>query len=463
MAADAQEFEYRRWRQIEAGLVRRLMAFASENFGPEVVAEAWKIFNDNENLEQCDPSSEMNMVFMPWFLFSWTFQLKPPGKRRYAQTTVAEQFLTRKADMLNDEEKELLRSAIRVPYTLCEIVEVKPGAGMVQFDLLRRVAYEVVERSASQTIRRGEIIYCATTETNGLRSNLATSPYALRPTAKGDILRLRKRILDQTGADEITTNDLHEFEPDIRQLYLDHLESMFTPPRLANMDGDPLVPQKVYFHIESADEAFYALKDLAKGAKVADLLRQAEMENGLVVKADIPWLGGREDARKRLGGSVLLGNLKIDRDTVIAEVNSIRRAARIRRLIEKRLGSGTKYKRTVIEPIESQFQERWKAAVAGSRDETGDRDSDAGGGISLDDSPELRVILQQKAKQHWDAWFNLPVPALNNMTPRQAAGTEEGRDLLESLLLLYESHATANANNLFQPDVPALRRKLGMN
>ena len=48
------------------------------------------------------------------------------------------------------------------------------------------------------------------------------------------------------------------------------------------------------------------------------------------------------------------------------------------------------------------------------------------------------------------------------MTPREAAQTEEGRELLESLLLDYERHDDDSNENLMRPDVPELRRKLGM-
>ena len=459
-AADTQEFEYRRWRHVEAGLIPRLMQFGSENLEPGIVGEAWKEFHESDSLEECDPSSEMNMVFLPWFLFSWIFKLKPTGQRRYIETTVAEQFLQANAALLTADEKALLTSAVRVPFSLCEIVEVKPGVGMTQFDLLRRIKYEVIERSASQTIKRGEIIYCATTEINGVRSNLATSPYALRPTSKLDVLRLRKWIIEEADSEEISAKHLNEFEADIRSLYLAHLKSMFTPPQLANTDGDPLVPQRIYFDLlVSADVAFQGLKDLAKGTKSTELLRDATLENELIVKADIPWLGGKAEARKRLAGKVLLGNIKIDRDRLIAQVNSNRRAQRIRRLIETRLGPGAKYKTTVIEPIESQFQERWKAAVAGARSEANDTE---GSGVLPIDAPEIRAMMEKNAKQHWDAWFDLPVPALNDMTPREAAKTEEGRELLESLLLLYENHADASTDNVFRPDVSALRRELGM-
>jgi hypothetical protein len=302
-----------------------LTKFAFEVFGLEVVEEGWKHFNVHESVGAFDPQSPMNMVFMPWFLFTWVFELRPTGRSELIETTIAEQFLIHDRKGISPDHATLLRSAIRCPYTLCEVVDVKPGIGMTQFDLLRRIRYEVIERSASQSLKRGEIIYCATTEVAGIKSNMGTSPYALRPTAKRDVLELRKWMLDEIGNEEITAEHLHKFEGDIRALYLDILQGMFTPPRLANTEGDPFLPQKLYFDLESPDKAFHGLKSLA-GENEKDLLEDATVIDGLIVKAEIPWLGGTEETRKRLGGPVLLGLLKIDQDRLVVEVNSKERA-----------------------------------------------------------------------------------------------------------------------------------------
>jgi hypothetical protein len=464
-AADA-GFQYRHWRQVEAGLIPRLTKFAFETLGLEIVEGAWQDFNDHEAVQDFDPASPMNMVFMPWFLFTWMLELKPTGSSKFVETTIAEQFLIENRKQISSDEETLLLSTIRCPYTLCEVVEVKPGVGMTQLDLLRRIKYEVVERSASQTLKRGEIIYCATTDVAGVSSNIGTSPYALRPTAKRDVLELRKWIMNEIGGEEITTEHLHEFEQDIRGLYLDHLQSMLTPPRLANTDGDPFVPQKFYFDLESADKAFHALKDLAEGSSESDLLADATIRGGMVVKADIPWLGGTEDARTRLGGPVLLGLLKIDDRRLVIEVNSKQRGELIRHLIQERLGSLATYKTTLIEPVESRIAEMWKTAVdetTGLSARTQAENSESSGFIAADDAqPELRAMMEQIARQHWESWFDLPVPALNNMTPRAAAKTEEGRELLESLLLLYESRQDYSPDNITAPDISALRQELGM-
>ena len=279
-------------------------------------------------------------------------------------------------------------------------------------------------------------------------------------------MEFRKWMIDEGGAAELTADHLVEFEADIHSLYLDTVIAMFRPPQLMNSDNDPLLPQKVHFDVESADAAFHALKDLAEGHSEYVLRSDATVADGLIVKAEIPWLGGTKEARKRLGGPVLLGTINIDHSKLIISVNSTKRAKKIRRLVEKRLGTEAVYKTTLIEPIEPEVERMWAAAASGSSKPAAEgraQGTERTGVISLADLPaEVRLKLEETARQHWVTWFDLPVPALNNMTPREAAKTEEGRELLESLLLDYERHDDADNENLMRPDIPELRRKLGM-
>jgi hypothetical protein len=108
----------------------------------------------------------------------------------------------------------------------------------------------------------------------------------------------------------------------------------------------------------------------------------------------------------------------------------------------------------------------WAAAAGGPSElpaKEWTKENERTGVISLADlPPEVRLKLEEHTRQHWVTWFDVPVPALNHLTPREAAQTEEGRELLESLLLDYERHDDADNENLMRPDVPELRRKLGM-
>jgi hypothetical protein len=444
-------------------LIPELLAYGLETLGPEAIEEAWREFHDYAAPGAYDQESPINSVFMPWFLFNWIHETKLPDSE-FPVTTIAASFLSEHA--LSEDEEKLIVSAVRTPYSLCEVVELTPGVGMTLFDLLRRVKYDVIERSASQTLKKGEIIYCATTHLDGISSNIGTSPYALRPLAKRDILEFRKWMIEESGGAELTADHLGEFEADIRSFFLDAVVAMFLPPQLMNTDKDPLLPQKVHFDVESADSAFHALKGLAEGMSEDELRTDATVADGLIVKAEIPWLGGTKEARQRLGGPVWLGTMNIEDRKLIIGVNSSRRAEKIRRLVEKQLGKEAVYKTTLIEPIESEVEKVWAAAAGGPSElpaKEWTKGNELTGVISLADlPPEVRLKLEETARQHWVTWFDVPVPALNNMTPREAATTDEGRELLESLLLDYERHDDADNENLMRPDIPELRRKLGM-
>jgi hypothetical protein len=119
----------------------------------------------------------------------------------------------------------------------------------------------------------------------------------------------------------------------------------------------------------------------------------------------------------------LLGTINIEEGKLIISVNSIKRAKKIRRLVEKRLGTEAVYKTTLIEPIESEVERMWAAAACGLLKPPAEEwleGTERTGVIPLADLPaEVRLELEETARQHWVTWFDLPVPALNNMTPRK--------------------------------------------
>ncbi len=168
---------HRRAAQVEANLIPRLLSHAFETFGEESLLEAREEFYDEECEEMPVTESSMNAIFMPWFLFNWTtFTIGDDGGSMPSETTVVESFLRTHSDQLSPDELSLLAAPNRSPFTFCEILEVTPGVGMKQFDLLRRVEYEITEHRASQTLRRGDIIYCKPLLLAGATINHAMGP-----------------------------------------------------------------------------------------------------------------------------------------------------------------------------------------------------------------------------------------------------------------------------------------------
>ncbi len=74
----------------------------------------------------------------------------------------------------------------------------------------------------------------------------------------------------------------------------------------------------------------------------------------------------------------------------------------------------------------------------------------------------MQEQLREHMASHWEAWLDEPIPALRDQTPREAARTPLGRELLEALLHDYEWSSQRQPDAFFGPDVAALRRKLGM-
>ena len=455
---EASDFQYRRQRNVEADLVRRITEYALGLHDVETFEGAWHEFNDADNIEMIAADSPMMMLFMPWFLFSWMFDACEEEVEEFEPTTNALSFESLYAGELDKDELTFLLSAGRALYSLCEVVETKPGIGMVLRDLLMNTEYEVVERTSSRTLQAGHIIYCATMEIDNIKSNLATGPYALRPTTKSEVLELRKEILRVSKKRKFTDELLIAFEADIRTLYLSHVYKMLSPPRLVNTDQDPMLFQKVYFELSSVDEAFYLLKDLASDSTEEDLLKDATIEDDKIVSVEIPWTGGTAKARKTHGGAILLALLKLSEGQLVAEVNSTARAERVRKIVEERLGNLVTYKATLLEPLDGAIDEMWEEAK--HKGQSTKNDVQTSSAIDPDD-PDVRQLMEALTKHHWATWFEIPIPALNGMTPREAARSAKGRDLLESLLLEYEiNNETADEFN--RADIPAIRRELGL-
>ena len=138
-------------------------------------------------------------------------------------------------------------------------------------------------------------------------------------------------------------------------------------------------------------------------------------------------------------------------------MNSQERAEKIRSDLEARLGDRVVFRRAVTSTIEKILEER------ASRGETPRSRQAREESERIASLPEVRDHLKTMAKRHWDAWFEEQIPALVNLTPREAAKTPAGRERLEALLLSYEwSESGDSPAAVMRPDTAELRRRLGL-
>lgn len=456
-AEKVEDLSYRRYRDIENQLIGRLFRHAAEVFGQTSIEEAWDEFHCWDDPHGYDPDSPINQVFGPYFLFSWEIDpTETTCDASLADKTVCESFIEKNRTRLSPEELAILEAANRPLFTFYEIIDVAPGEGFSLRNVFTQKELDVTEKSGSQGAKRGDVVFGAMFDVNGRCQTLAMSPYMLPPLAIQTLVDVRKNLQKRLRTKKLTDHQVAEFDIELREVYFSILEPLLNPqmPKLCNTDGDPLVPQTLHFEIKCPDEAFSALKLVTAGIVSEEELRaEAKVKDGKIVEAEIPWFK-RAKAKAKPGSNTVMGTLKIAGNKLTVEVNSNKRASTIKKRIESKLGSQVQFKTKVIEDVEGNMAR----GPSQSR-----RESSA---IAFDQlPPEALAAVKEMADSHWAKWFDEKIPALNGKTPKQAAKTEEGRELLEALLNSYEHRSGVAGNettNLFQPDVDQLRAKLGL-
>lgn len=142
-----------------------------------------------------------------------------------------------------------------------------------------------------------------------------------------------------------------------------------------------------------------------------------------------------------------LGTLEIDGKRLTVSVNSEQRARKIRALVAKRLGAAAVFTRQQVESMEA-LLEKEKHCKRSRREEAGDE--------ALQARPEVREMMRVQSERHWEVWLDEAIPALGNLTPREAAKTAAGRERLEALLAEFAWRAKTTPAEQ-RPNITALR------
>jgi hypothetical protein len=124
-------------------------------------------------------------------------------------------------------------------------------------------------------------------------------------------------------------------------------------------------------------------------------------------------------------GAIVLGTVELKEQFVILEANSVERGRKGRQLLKRALGN------LVLEPVVK--EQSIDEARQSSRAKPARK--------SLDLPPEeTRQIIHATMEQHYRKQLDEPIPALGNISPRQAARTKKGLEKVVSWLKTLENH-----------------------
>lgn len=427
------DFFWHQQHKMRNELIHEILEYAVKIYGKIALDEAWDEFQDYPEVETpFDMNSYEIPLFMPWFYYNWTPDY--PGSEVIDSVWTrdlppARSMLMKYQYRLSLLQQQYIEVCLSSPFTFTEVTGVIPGEGFNLKDIFTGEEWSVVEKTASKSVRHGDIIFCKPVNLNNLTTLEATAPFSIPPVYKKHVLDLRKHI--EKASKKINKEVLSDFSVELLNLYVDMRKLVMNPemPKFCNTDGDELVLQKVIFEIENPGNVFEALKDLDILSTEKEILNQAELEkNGDIKKIEFTW--AREDHKKNTKlNNTILGHIVIKGNELTAEVNSTKRADFFRSLVENRIQTGIRYKATLITSMETALEES-----RADKNSKGHLDQEK----LLEENPELREHLSQMAAAHWKEWVNTKIPALGNKTPKQAAKTKDGREMLEALLTQFE-------------------------
>jgi hypothetical protein len=168
-------------------------------------------------------------------------------------------------------------------------------------------------------------------------------------------------------------------------------------------DGEPFVFARVFFDLADRDAV---TKKLAERDDIVD------QDDGSYV-----WLETAGGFQRSVGAIVL------EKDRLVFETTSKKRAERGREFLLELLGDAVRFRAISYEDV-SQALKRQPKEAKSQPDEI---------------SPEVKAeVLGQFYEEHYRKWLDEPVPALGNRTPRHAAGLKTVRPKLIALLKEFE-------------------------
>ncbi len=447
---------YRRLSKAYDRLFDRLTDHAERIFSEDAIKcaldEFWGWPESDEEGPDPEAFERQMPLFLPWFVFNWEYDefdedyaLDGPPER-----TVAELYVEEKGDRADPLERALIESTNRIPYSFWEALEVEPGHRIRLKDVLTGEEITVEERSGSEYLKPADIVFGRAVLVDGVGMFMGLSAFIIPPSHKPELIDLRKKIKGRR--ETVTADDIFDLEPEIRHYFLALDRRMHRRPQLANTDGDPLEFHKVVFEIDSPEEAVDNLASLCVTDSADEIRKGAETgPDGRIRRAEIDWNRWGHKASAGMPNT-LLGRIVIEERRLTVDVNSKKRAEKIRKEIEKRLGKKARFKLDRIEDLD--------AAMARQEAKDGETSSEH---EELMQHPEVREQMAKMINKHWEQWVDMPLPALGKKTPRKAVKTADGREAVEGVLAgAMRSGADEFMKELNREGVRRVRKLLGL-
>jgi hypothetical protein len=449
---------WQKMRRTEGTLIPLLEEYTIQRLGENAIGEAWAAFISDREIElpEDHPPAEFETFFIPWCLFNWiSDDFLDASRTRLINHPVAMLYLQEKGNQLDSFQQRFIETICDSHFSFYVVTKVSPGQSLELRDLILNKTISVYERQGSESITVGSIIFARILTMDNSSIMVGSSPYLIPADYQSYFIDLRENW--QTSIEDLGDDVLSVLEFDIREIYHEIIEKIknAVPPKLINNEGDMLEFSKLHYQLDcSVHEAFSALQTLAISISEKELLDDGKFDSqGSLKSIEFPWLEKLGTEKLKMETTVK-GTLVISVNKLTVSVNSRERAEEIKHKISRRLGKRATFKNAVIQSTAKMLNDmpsgnpiaKSKAALASQE---------------LESKPEIQAMLKEMAAKHWKDWLDIPIPALQNKTPRESAKTARGLERLDALFLQFKGMSN-DTNAPFNPDINALKKELGI-
>jgi hypothetical protein len=343
---------------------------------------------------------------------------------------VIQEFLKRSPGGLTVRQRQMLEAWSRARFSIFEVQEVRQGSGVRLKDLLADGEFFVHDVNTSKRAAQWDRCLARVEEFEGRHHFTATVLTIPQPL----VAPLKEWAIDARRRSGVPWDAfLHTHSHLMRQEASRLINRAEQPPRVVSYEGDELVFSKARYAVvdeEAAHRAFGQSRVLLRGED----------------PADYGWLDEAEDEH---GGRRAYGHIHMAGGELTLECNSRQRLARGKALLRDLAGGHLRHLDDAFTP--------WQSAMSGQKGPSSPPKPS-----SL--PPEVeRELVEKVLAEHYRKWLDMPLPALEGKTPREAVKTAKGRAQVADLLKMLENgEEYRRRDGLASYDVSKLKKELGV-
>jgi hypothetical protein len=413
---------------LDQRIVMQTMEFAQRKYGPRFL---------DELLESV--GLELNQTNAPFLL--------PSAAHSWLTTdgTLIDGFLGSPAGRrLTARDQAWIQAQKQSWFSIWEVKAVTRGQGLTARDLFTGEERTVIERAATDCMALHDGFLGRVVDFEGLSLLCGVYPRLLPPRPLSMLLTSIRKI-SRLPKKNVTIERLRaamSFEDWCNAwggMVDEYYREASKLPELHNTDGDPILLTKDHFNFDASHRSDIETK----------LRELSDYQDDDLPKQQLFTFLRPGNAMHKSWETTVIGRALLRERELVLETNSIRRADELRASVEAALGG-------LVRRRVRQHED--PAAMM--------RNLPKGSGTPRSEKrepppPEALEALRQMKRNHYRDWLDTAIPALSDMTPREAA--KKARSRFDLILLLKEmENRESRLPEAERFDISTLREELGL-